>query len=137
MSMAAGLEARVPILDHRMVELSARIPTSWKIRRAILAPWGGAEGKVIWKEAMSCYLPAHILNEPKRGWFSPTSKWLRAELKPVGDEIFFGGNLSKEYFDQKELADLWNEHCSVLANHSVILSRVLMFELWHDQFMNA
>ncbi|OGG51447.1 asparagine synthase (glutamine-hydrolyzing) [Candidatus Kaiserbacteria bacterium RIFCSPHIGHO2_01_FULL_54_36b] len=137
MSMAAGLEARVPILDHRMVELSARIPTSWKIRRAILAPWGGAEGKVIWKEAMSRYLPAHILNEPKRGWFSPTSKWLRAELKPVGDEIFFGGNLSKEYFDQKELADLWNEHCSVRANHSVILSRVLMFELWHDQFMNA
>src|SRR3989344_3135329 len=73
MSMAYGLEQRVPILDHRLVELSLKIPTKWKIK--------GKNTKAIFKEAMSKYIPDYILNQPKRGWFSPVSEWLRTDMK--------------------------------------------------------
>jgi asparagine synthase (glutamine-hydrolysing) len=74
MTMAFGLEERVPILDHRLIEFAFSIPTKYKVR-------GKTNNKWIFQEAMKEYLPPHVLGKEKRGWFSPAAKWLRAGMK--------------------------------------------------------
>ncbi len=72
-SMAHALELRVPILDHRVVEFAASLPTEMKVR-------GGA-GKVILKELLYRYVPQEIVDRPKMGFGVPVAKWLKGELR--------------------------------------------------------
>lgn len=130
MSMASALEQRVPILDHRLVELALHIPTAWKISRG--------EGKVIFKEAMRDYLPEHVLHQPKRGWFSPTSIWLRTDLRDLAYEV-----LSPSYapgteilFDFKNIRTLLDDHMSGRAYHMNLLWALITFQMWYRRFLS-
>lgn len=128
-TMAFGLEYRVPILDHRLVELSAQIPTGWKIRIK--------EGKMIFKKAMKEFLPAHVVESAKKKvWLPPASEWLRTDLKEFAQNV-----LSKDYADTSEFINLdevnkmFDEHCERKAYYLDLLWAVLMFQLWHKNYI--
>ena len=93
MSMAVSLECRVPLLDHELVELAARIPESIKIRNGRL--------KHVMKEALAGLLPDDILNRKKRGFGAPMGAWLKRELAPLLRDA-----LSRESVERRRLVPL-------------------------------
>ena len=115
MTMAFAVEGRVPILDRRLAELANKIPTAWKIR--------GKDGKVIWKEAMDKYLPAHIKNEKKRGFFSPMSKWLRKEFKNLAYDSV--NSLDGAYFNRESIRQMLDDHISGKRYNMAILWAII------------
>ncbi|PIR57618.1 MAG: asparagine synthase (glutamine-hydrolyzing) [Parcubacteria group bacterium CG10_big_fil_rev_8_21_14_0_10_38_31] len=130
MSMAYGLEERVPILDHRLVELAFRIPSTMKIK-------GKEEGKHVFKEAMKDYLPKHILGQPKRGWFSPAAKWLRSDLKDFAYEVLSENyNIgTRQYFDFPAVRQILDDHISKKEYNSNIIWTLIFFQLWYKKFI--
>ena len=130
MSMAFGLEQRVPYLDHRLVELSMRIPTKYKIR--------GKETKWIFKRAMADYLPEHVFNAPKRGFFAPGSEWLRTGLKPLAEKVFSQNYCpeSQEYFDFEQIQAMFNSHINKTGYHLNLLWTLLTWQIWYKTFFH-
>ena len=127
-TMAFGLEQRVPLLDHRLVELSARIPTRYKLKD---------NGKYIFKKAMKNYLPSYVLEAKKRGWFSPASQWLRTDLKDFAYDV-----LSKEYtlstqdyFDFKAIRKMLQDHIDKKEYNLNCLWGILVFQIWAKEFI--
>ncbi len=120
MTMSAGLEARVPILDLRMIELAAHIPTAWKIH--------SRHGKVIWRDAMRPYLPPHLAGEPKRGFFSPIAKWLREDLHDPAQEIL--ASADERLFDREGLLDMFDDHVSGKKYNANLIWATVMWHLW-------
>ena len=130
MSMAYGLEERVPILDHRLVELAFRIPSEMKIA-------GKEKGKSVFKEAMKDYLPEYILSQPKRGWFSPAAKWLRSGLKDFAYEVLSEdyNQETREYFNFPEIRRILDDHISKKEYNSTIIWTLIFFQLWYKRFI--
>ncbi len=133
MTMAAGLEERVPILDYRLVELANKIPTKWKL--SVWQKPSSFQGKRIWRDAIRGYLPAHILNEQKRGWFTPMAKWLRGEFKDTVSEILSPNNLNSEFFNVAEVQQVWEDHLSGKQYNLNIIWAIVMWQLWYNQFI--
>lgn len=128
MSMAFGLEQRVPILDHRLVELSLKIPTNWKIQ--------GKNTKTIFKDAMSAYIPDYIMNQPKRGWTTPASAWLRKELKDTVYEVLspnFNSH-TQDLFDFDNIKTMLDEHVEVKVYNMNLLWALMTFQIWYKKF---
>jgi asparagine synthase (glutamine-hydrolysing) len=126
MSMASGLEARVPILDYRLAEISQKIPTSWKI--------SNRDSKTIFKEAFQEYYLPHLRNQPKRGWFSPMAKWLREEpLKSMAEDIL--SSLPAEYFSNQTAMKIFKDHLSGKIYNLNILWSLISFGIWYKIFM--
>ncbi len=91
-TMAHGLEARSPFLDHELMQLAASIPASLKVRRA--------EKKWILREALRGWLPDDILDRPKQGFSVPLSSWLRTDLRSWAREVLLDpGTLGRGYFE--------------------------------------
>jgi len=135
MTMAAGLEERVPILDYRLVELANRLPTSWKLNVWRQTP-GNFQGKMIWKKAIGKYLLPHVLEERKRGWFTPMAKWLRDEpLKSLVSEILSPANLQTDYFNAAGVQRIWQDHLSGQQYNLNIIWAIVMWQLWHSRFI--
>ncbi len=132
MTMAYGLEARVPILDPALVKLAARIPTSWKF--GLLQRPSQFQGKNIWRDAIADYLPPHILSQKKRGWFTPMSKWMRTGLHDTISDILSKDNLNEEFFDYKEVQTMWNDHVSGGGYHVASLWAIVAWQLWYNEF---
>ncbi len=128
MSMAISLEARVPFLDHRVVELAASIPGNEKLQ--------GKNSKVILKEAMKEYLPEEILYRGKEGFSIPIKNWIKEELKPMMLELLNTERIKAEgFFDHNFVERLISEHLSGKENHSHRLWALMMFEKWYDLYM--
>ncbi len=127
MSMAFGLEQRVPMLDHRLVELSLKIPTKWKIK--------GKNTKVILKEAMKKYIPEYILRQPKRGWTSPASGWLRADMKELAYEVLSPDYIpeTKEYFNFKTVKRMLDDHISGKKYNMNLIWALITFQIWYKE----
>ena len=129
LTMAHGLEERVPILDKELVELAMSIPNKYKINKK-------DQGKYIFKESVKGYLPDYIYNKPKTGWFSPAAKWLRTDLKDMAYDI-----LSEDYnSDTKDIFD-FNEIRKILDNHinkkEYALNAIwplITFQIWYKLF---
>lgn len=142
MSMAASVEGRVPFLDHRLVEFADRIPVSYKIGAKGVRAFSigrGYKGKVILKEALSEYLPQFVLDQPKWGWFSPASKWLRGDLNALAREV-----LSPSYepetakiIDFQAVERVLEDHVSGKRYGLTTLWSVLTFQIWYRQFMHT
>lgn len=132
MGMAASLEQRVPILDHRLVELGFRIPTSEKIKRR-------GSGKEIFKEAMADYIPSFLLGEEKRGWFSPAAKWVRGDMKPFVSEVLSSGFNAgmKDLFDFDAIQKIFEDHCEKRRYGLNTIWSILVFQLWYKEFMES
>ena len=129
MSMAFGLEQRVPILDHRLVELSLRIPTKWKIK--------GKDKKSIFKQAMREYIPDYVWTQPKRGWFSPTSAWMRNELKDLVYEVLSPqySPATQEWFNFEKIKIMLDDHIECKKYNMNLLWALITFQIWHKQFI--
>ena len=134
MTMSFGLEERVPILDHRLVELSNKIPTKWKVN--VWRQWPeNFQGKMIWRDAIKDFLPEHIRNEKKRGWFTPMAKWLRGDLRDYVSDILSPSNLSVDYFNNKQVWLMWQDHLHGRQYNLNMIWSIVMWQLWYDQFI--
>ncbi|MBW4329521.1 amidotransferase 1, exosortase A system-associated [Stakelama sp. CBK3Z-3] len=118
-SMAVGLEAREPLLDHRLIEFAARLPVSMRLRHG--------EGKWLMKKAMAPWLPKEILYRPKMGFVTPVSAWFRGELAPEARALAVSPILSA-WFDRKALARLAADHRAGRADHGRTLWQLLMLD---------
>ena len=123
MSMANSLEVRCPMLDHRLAELAARIPHSWKLRNG--------RGKDIFIRALAHRLPGEVLRQPKRGFGVPLAAWFRGPLKELlwdhlrSRRFLNRGMVSPGFVDQ-----LLDEHDRGRRDHYHQLWSLLMLELW-------
>ena len=128
MTMAFGLEERVPILDHRLVELSVKIPTHFKLR---------GEGKYIFKKAMKRYLPEYILKEPKRGWFSPVAKWLRTDLKDFAYDVLSEDYCpaTSDYFNFNNIRKILDDHISKKRYNLNCLWILITWQIWAKHYL--
>lgn len=140
MSMASGLEQRVPFLDHRLVELADRIPLEYKIgeKGMLIGRSGtGYKGKDILKKAMSAYLPDFVLDQPKWGWFSPAAKWIRGDLKGYFEEVLSPSYCegTKDMFDFDEIQKILKDHQSGEKYALNTLWSIFTFQIWYKKFM--
>ena len=121
MSMAVGLEAREPLLDHRLVEYAARLPISMRLR--------GGQGKWLMKKVLEPYLPRDILYRPKMGFVTPISAWFRGALADEAARLEKSGLLRETgWFDLAELGRLAADHRAGRAEHGRTLWQMLMLE---------
>lgn len=126
MSMAHGLETRVPILDYRLVEISQKIPTAWKIKNR--------KGKIIFRETFKEYILQHLANKPKMGWFTPMAKWIRQEpLKSLTKDLL--NSLPEQYFQKKEIEKIYEDHLTGKVYNLNILWALISFSVWYNLFI--
>jgi len=129
MTMAFGLEARVPFLDHRLVEWSFRLSDLLKIQ--------GGEGKFIVKKALESLLPKNVLWRPKHGFNVPLRDWFRNELREwVRDILGSDRARSREIFQPQKVSELLHAHDRGGCDHSNKIFVLLCLELWHRQFID-
>jgi len=125
-AMAVSLETRVPLLDHRIVELAWKLPIHYKLRDGV--------GKWILREVLYKYVPRKLIERPKMGFGIPIDAWLRGPLSAWADELLNVTRLSNEgFFDVNEVRQLWSEHLSGRRNYQYQLWNILMFQLWLDK----
>lgn len=123
MSMAHGLEARVPLLDYRIVEFAATLPFTLKYQR-------GCSKRVL-KHLMRDRLPGITLAQRKRGFSLPIHRWMRGELAPLFcDTVLAPEAKCREYLEHDFVKKLWSEHSTRQEEHGHRLWSILMFELW-------
>ena len=128
MSMAHGLEVRVPLLDHKLVEFMAKLPSKHKIRRLTL--------KYFLKQALRGLLPSEILNRPKAGFHVPVAHWIKDELKDLIGDYLSPASLKKQgYFDPKFVQQLISDHNTLKADHSREIWGLLMFSIWENKYL--
>jgi asparagine synthase (glutamine-hydrolysing) len=119
-SMANSLEVRSPLLDHKLMELIARMPSNLKLRNG--------QGKYIFKKALETVLPSTILNRPKQGFAVPVAEWFRGELKEFAHEALV--RRSDPLLDSALVTRCWNQHQRGQRDWSALLWSVLMFRTW-------
>jgi asparagine synthase (glutamine-hydrolysing) len=128
MTMATSVEARVPFLDHHLVEYAMGLPTNLKIE--------GASGKHILKRALEKVLPADLLYRPKRGFGAPIREWFRGESgEMLGGLIMNSSIRGRELFDYAFIALLIEEHRSGKRDWSFHLWALLNVSLWYDRWI--
>ena len=129
MSMAVGVEGRVPLLDVELVELATRIAPSLKQR--------GATGKWIFKKAMQGVLPEEVIWRPKTGFGAPVRRWLRKELRPLVDELLSEKAVRERgLFDAGTIRTLREDDAAGRVDGSYTLLSLLCIELWCRSFLS-
>jgi asparagine synthase (glutamine-hydrolysing) len=127
-SMAIALEARVPLLDHRVVELAWRLPHSAKIR--------GRTTKWLLRQVLYKHVPRELVERPKMGFSVPLAEWLRGPLRDWAETLLSEKRLAATNFlDGKIIRRYWNEHLSGRRNWQYLLWNVLMFEAWRERWL--
>jgi asparagine synthase (glutamine-hydrolysing) len=129
MSMAVSLEAREPLLDHRLLEFAATVPSSLKLRNGI--------SKYLLRRVLHRRVPQPILERGKRGFEAPIGEWLRKPLAPMVSALLTDGRLaSRGLFQAPEVGRLWEEHRTGRADHRHRLWQLLMLELWFREYVD-
>ena len=127
MSMANSLEVRAPILDHKLMEFAARIPSKYKLN--------GQESKYIFKKMNEGRLSRDILYRKKQGFCVPLASWFRGSIREYAQEILFDrGSKLNEWFQPQNVRRMWREHQSGRRDHSSQLWGLLMLEMWDRRF---
>ena len=129
MSMATSLEVRVPLLDHLFVEWVTGLPASWKLRP-------GRQKYILRKLAERVGVPSEVLYRRKQGFAVPLIDWMRNELKDMILTILLEPRtLQRGYFEPAGVRQLLEEHFRGRRDQSARIWRLLMFELWHRNFL--
>jgi len=130
MSMAVSLEARVPLLDHKLIEFVTRIPSSLKMK--------GVETKQIFKRAVRGLVPDEILDRPKQGFGLPIQRWINRELRGrIRETLFVRAAIERGYFERGYIELLWVEHERGRRDNTGHLWALFMLELWHRTFADS
>jgi asparagine synthase (glutamine-hydrolysing) len=128
MSMAHGLEVRVPLLDHRLVEYALSLPPKW-----LVSPFP-VEGKRLLRRVVAPHLPAGILKRPKQGFVVPLNDWLRNHFLKMFDNLCLGSSACLSgYLDQKVIGDIRNRPIGILPRQD--LYALFVLELWLRRFL--
>jgi asparagine synthase (glutamine-hydrolysing) len=123
-AMANSLETRVPMLDHRVVELAWSMPLSLKIREG--------NGKWLLREVLKRHVPREMIERPKKGFSVPLAAWLRGPLRAWAEALLDKNRLIHEgYFHSAPIQRKWREH-KLGMDHSRLLWSILMFQAWLD-----
>ena len=131
MSMLTSLEVRVPILDHLFVEWVTQLGPEWKMR-------GGKQKYIFRKLAERVGVPKEVLYRPKQGFALPLVHWMRHEMKDLILGVLLDPRtLQRGYFDPAGVRRLLDEHFSGRRNSSGHIWRLLIFELWHRNFLET
>lgn len=125
-SMHVGLEVRVPLLDHSVVEMAWRIPSRFKFRD------GG--GKWILKRLLEKYVPARLFERPKMGFSIPVDEWLRGGLRDWAEALLSRERLEEGgYLRAEPIRAVWAQHLSGRVDRGTSLWTVLMFQAWRER----
>jgi len=128
-TMANSLEARVPFLDHKFMELVAEIPSQLKLK--------GTESKFILKKAFKDILPDAIFERKKMGFGIPLSRWFRKELKGYIYEVLLDHKtLNRGYFRREGIERLLNDHIALRYDHAAKIWALLFLEIWFRVFID-
>ncbi len=126
-SMAYSLEAREPLLDHRLLEFSWQLPMNFKIRFH--------DQKWILKQILAKYLPQKLINRPKMGFGVPIGDWLRGDLRDWALNLLDPKKLEIQgFFDSKVVSDKLQQHLSGARNNHYDLWGILMFQAWYAKY---
>jgi len=128
-SMAVSLEARSPLLDHQLMELTASIPPSLKIR--------GYQKKYIFRQALRGIIPDEILDRKKMGFGVPIEHWFRGSLNNYIREHLLDGRFARRNIIRNDfVSDLIEKHIKGKVNYAYQLWALLMLELWFEEFFD-
>jgi len=131
MSMLTSLEVRVPILDHVFLEWATSLTPEWKMR-------GGKQKYMLKKLAQRVGVPREVLDRPKQGFALPLVHWTRHDLKDMIMSVLLEPRtLQRGYFKPEAVRQLLDEHFRQRRNHSGRIWRLLAFELWHRNYLEA
>jgi asparagine synthase (glutamine-hydrolysing) len=129
-SMAVSLEVRAPFLDPRVAEFAASLPSNYKLR--------GSKTKYILKRAVDDMLPRFVTRRPKKGFGVPVAEWLKVKLRPLARDLLSPERVRRAgVFNPEFVSRLQDEHERGVANHRKLLWTLLMFELWHESFIET
>jgi asparagine synthase (glutamine-hydrolysing) len=129
-TMAYGLEARSPLLDHQFMQLAASIPAAQKA--------SGTRRKIAFRRALRGHVPDAILDGPKQGFSLPASRWLRADLAPFMGEILLDPqSAGRGWIEVETVEKLVDQHRSGASDHGRKLWTLLMLELWAQSSSSA
>lgn len=124
-SMNASLETRAPMLDHRVVELALNLPRRVLVRDGV--------GKWVLRQVLDRYVPRALIERPKAGFEVPLAQWLRGDLKSWAESLLNPERIRNEgYLNVKMVQDAWLQHQAGIADRSLHLWHILMFEMWLD-----
>jgi len=129
-SMAVSLEVRAPFLDPRVAEYAASLPCNYKLRRH--------KTKYILKRAVAELVPPFVIRRGKKGFGVPVAEWLKFKLRPLARDLLSPARVRRAgVFDPIYVSRLQDEHERGVANHRKLLWTLLMFELWHESFIET
>jgi asparagine synthase (glutamine-hydrolysing) len=122
-SMGVSLETRVPYLDHRVAELTARIPLALKVRNG--------RGKHILRELLYREAPRELFERPKAGFSVPVGEWIKGPLLPWAEELLDSSRMASEgWFDPAIIRRRWTDHLSGRQDSTAAIWAILMFQAW-------
>jgi asparagine synthase (glutamine-hydrolysing) len=129
MSMAVSLETREPLLDHRLLEFAARVPSSLKLH--------GQTRKYLLRRILEPRVPASILHRGKQGFEPPTGEWLKGPLADMTHTLLLDGRLKERgIFETRTIRRLWDDHREGRRDNRERLWALLMLELWFREFID-
>ncbi|HEU4563468.1 MAG TPA: asparagine synthase C-terminal domain-containing protein, partial [Gemmatimonadaceae bacterium] len=127
-SMAVSLEVRVPLIDHRLVEFSWRLPASMKVR--------DGKGKWLLRQVLYRQIPEEMVERPKQGLSVPIDQWLRGPLRGWADDLLNGDRLRREgLLEAHAVQREWQALLAGRSESSLGIWAVLMFQAWRERWL--